>query len=365
MQMNPRLSGLRCLRCEALLPPADYPEGCPHCLAAGHPASLECRYDAAPGDAMELPVWQPVTLGEGATPCLEADALAKTEGVGQLWLKCESANPTGSHKDRMAAQLVSRARLAGAQRVAAASSGNAGVSLAAYCAAAGLRADIAITRNCPPLQREAMQRFGAHLTAFDDSLARWPHVADLCRNQGAFAGTNYLNPPVGTHPYGVEGYKPIAQEILDACGLPTDIVVPTARGDLLWGILLGWQHLLRAGRIPRLPRLHAVEPYARLARARSAGDARGLWEGSTDQYSIAGGTVTLQALEALRRSGGSPVEVSDAAAAQAQQRLERMGMATELSSAAALAAVTRLRRAGQLDAESSVVLIHTSDGRRG
>ena len=58
----------------------------------------------------------------------------------------------------MAAQLVSRARLAGATRVAAASSGNAGVSLAAYCAAAGLQAEIAITRNCPALQREAMQR---------------------------------------------------------------------------------------------------------------------------------------------------------------------------------------------------------------
>ena len=50
---------------------------------------------------------------------------------------------------------------------------------------------------------------------------------------------------------------------------------------------------------------------------------------------------------------------------QAQQRLERMGLATELSSAAALAAVTRLRRSGMLDAESSVVLILTSDGRRG
>ena len=128
--------------------------------------------------------------------------------------------------------------------------------------------------------------------------------------------------------------------------------------DRLWGILLGWQQLLRAGRIPRLPRLHAVEPYARLSRARGAGDARGLWEGTTDQYSIAGGTVTLQSLEALARSGGSPVEVTDAAAAQAQQRLERLGLATELSSAAALAAVTRLRRAGQLDAESSVVDVY-------
>lgn len=366
MQMNPRLSGLRCIRCASLWAPGDYPEGCPSCLAAGHPATLECRYDPSPeDDSIPLPVLAPVTLGEGATPSLAAAELARSEGIGQLWLKCESANPTGSHKDRMAAQLVSRARLAGATRVAAASSGNAGVSLAAYCAAAGLQADIAITRNCPPLQRAAMERFGARLSAFEDSLGRWPYVQDLCRNHGAFAGTNYLNPPVGTHPYGVEGYKPIAQEILDDCGLPTDIVVPTARGDLLWGIFLGWQHLLESGRIERLPRLHAVEPYARLSRARATGDARGQWEGVTDQYSIAGGTCTLQALEALSRSGGVPVDISDPDAALAQQRLERMGLATELSSAASLAAVSALRLAGMLDAESSVVLMLTSDGRRG
>lgn len=366
MQMNPRLSGLRCIRCASLWPPGDYPEGCPHCLAAGHPATLECCYHS-PSDnpAMPLPILAPITLGEGDTPCLEALDLAQAEGIGQLWLKCEGANPTGSHKDRMAAQLVSRARLAGATRVAAASSGNAGVSIAAYCAAAGLQADIAITRNCPPLQREAMQRFGAKLSAFEDSLARWPYVEDLCRNHGAFAGTNYLNPPVGTHPYGVEGYKPIAAEILDRCGLPTDIIVPTARGDLLWGLFLGWQHLLQSGRIQHLPRLHAVEPYARLSQAQATGDARGLWDAATDQYSIAGGTCTLQSLEALTRSSGMPVEVSDSAAAQAQQRLERRGISTELSSAAALAAVARLRRSGVLDAESSVVLMLTSDGRRG
>jgi len=365
MLMNPRLSSLRCIRCQAILPVADYPEGCPHCLAAGHPASLECLYEPSGGAGMPLPVLDPVTLGEGATPCLPVPALAHAEGVGSVWLKCEGANPTGSHKDRMAAQLVSRARLAGAARVAAASSGNAGVALAAYCAAAGLQADIAIMRNCPPLQREAMERFGAKLATFEDSLARWPYVARLCREEGAFAGTNYLNPPVGTHAFGVEGYKPIAEEILDTAGLPTDILVPTARGDLLWGIMLGWQHLRDTGRVARMPRLHAIEPYPRLARALASGDARGLWDGTTGQYSIAGGTCTLQSLQALARSGGTPLAVSDAAAAQAQQRLAHLGLATELSSAAALAGVAQLKQAGLVDAESSVVLLLTSDGRRG
>ncbi|MNT70589.1 threonine synthase [compost metagenome] len=108
-----------------------------------------------------------------------------------------------------------------------------------------------------------------------------------------------------------------------------------------------------------------MEPYARLSRALATGDARGQWESATEQYSIAGGTCTLQALEALARSGGVPVETSDAEAGKARQRLERMGLGAELSSAAGLAAVSRLRLAGMLDAESSVVLILTSDGRRG
>ncbi|MFJ0714492.1 PLP-dependent lyase/thiolase, partial [Bordetella bronchiseptica] len=322
MLMNPSLSRLRCLRCSHAVPPGDYPEGCPRCLAAGYPASLACEYEPADTQPMPLPVLAPITLGEGRTPCLDAPALAHAHGVAQVWLKCESGNPTGSHKDRMAAQLVSRAVLAGAKRLAAASSGNAGVALAAYGAAAGLRVDIAIAPTCPPRQRAAMEQFGARLHSFADSLARWPYVATLCRDEGAFAGTNYLNPPVGTHPYGVEGYKPIAAELAAQCdNLPTDIIVPTARGDLLWGICLGWQELLRRGAIARLPRLHAVEPYPRLAHALAAGDARGVWEQPTAQYSIAGGTVTLQSMQALARSGGRAVDVADEQAARARAAL--------------------------------------------
>lgn len=369
--MNPCLAGLQCIRCDTVHPPVDYPEGCPLCLAQGFPAALECRYGTAEdAGTASLPVLNAITLGEGNTPCLPVPSMADTFGIGGLWLKLESRNPTGSHKDRMAAQIVSRALLAGARGVAAASSGNAGVAVAAYCAAAGLSSYIAIAPNCPPLQRRAMLDFGAQLTEFADSLSRWPFVAHLTRHEGAFAATNYLNPPVGTHPYGVEGYKPIAAEIAQALGsseelhAPTDILVPTARGDLLWGMLLGWQAMLRAGRIARLPRLHAVEPFARLSRVLAGEDSRRLWPGETAQYSIAGATSTLQAAEALRRSGGMAFNVSDADATTARDRLASIGVAAELSSASALAAVAQLFRTGLLDAESNVVVMITSDGRR-
>ena len=294
--------------------------------------------------------------GQGDTPCLESAALAQA-----VWLKCESANPTGSHKDRMAAQLVSRARLAGATawrpRPAATQ-----VFPSPPTAAAGLQAEIAITRNCPTLQREAMQRFGAHLTAFDDSLAAgrtWPSYAATRR----LRRHQLPEPAHGTHAYGVEGYKPIAREIFDHCGLPTDVIVPSARRSAV-GRAAGLAGAAQAG-TDSATAAHARGGALYACRAPCRPGTRAALGSGTDQYSIAGGTTTLQSLQALARSGGLPVEVSDAAAAQAQQRLERMGLATELSSAAALAAVTRLRRSGMLDAESSVVLILTSDGRRG
>ena len=78
-------------------------------------------------------------------------------------------------------------------------------------------------------------------------------------NQG---GGISLDPPVGSNPFGLEEYKTVAFELVEQCAdePPTAVLVPTARGDLLWGI---WQGLLDArgaGLITELPRLVAIEP---------------------------------------------------------------------------------------------------------
>ena len=80
---------------------------------------------------------EPVTLGEGDTPLLRLERDRRRLGVGDLWVKDEGANPTGSFKARGLGAAVTRAVAAGAERFVLPTAGNAGVAAAAYGARAG------------------------------------------------------------------------------------------------------------------------------------------------------------------------------------------------------------------------------------
>jgi threonine synthase len=145
--LNPRLLGFKCIRCNTLHAVGDYAEGCPLCSKAGYPISVAPAYSSLPpltantgGYGMQvfadrLPYSAFRSLGEGNTPVAPLDQATAALGLQSVTLKLESSNPTGSHKDRMTAQFVARAVAKQAPVVAAASSGNAGASLAAYAAA--------------------------------------------------------------------------------------------------------------------------------------------------------------------------------------------------------------------------------------
>ncbi len=342
-------SGLSCLRCDFALPLADHDAGCPRCAAEEHASNLRLVFRGAAQGRIVLPPTGGISLGEGGTPQIEAPDLAAEAGLGRLSLKLEWCNPTGSHKDRMSAPLLARARERGARLVVAASSGNAGVSLAAYAARAGVPAEIATTPAMPAGARRAIRATGARLVEVADAAARWEHVGrngrgGLRRHQLPAAG-------LGTNPFGIAGYKALAGEIA-AAGLPDLVVVPCARGDLLSGLLLGFQELGRG-----MPRLVAVEPFPRLARVLSGADYRASFPGETAQLSIGGDTVTFQALHALRESRGTAVVVDDAAARAAQARLGRAGLHAELSAAASLAALSVLGADGALAGRHAVALL--------
>lgn len=370
---NAALSGFRCLRCERDHGVEDLWHGCPHCAAEGRPASVVARYAALPtviangGAGMArygdwLPYRAFPTLGEGNTPVLPVDL-----GVGDanFWLKQECQNPTGSHKDRMSALAIARAKAVGARLVIAASSGNAGLSVAAYAAAAGLACEIVATADCNIGYRRAMAMTGADIVATRDPVDRWHYVRRRIQQDGVFPITNFHIPPVGSNPFGVEGFKTIAYELFEQLGrVPDAVIVPSSRGDLLFGIHRGFVDLRASGLGDRLPRLFAVEPFARLAKVMAGDDVRAEFPGDTRQLSIAGNTATYQARVALRDSAGGAVVVGDADAEQAQAWLATRGPYLELSSAAAIAAARQLAARGELAAMRDVVMIGTATGAR-
>jgi threonine synthase len=351
-----------------VFPIADHHEGCPACLDEDMPASLALDYREFPKSLKRIADWQVYpdhpTLGEGNTPVVMLDDIAKEIGVRALCLKNEGANPTGSHKDRMSRFVIQRAHEVGASTVAAASSGNAGVSLAAYAALVGLNCVIVTTPDMNPNWRRAIEMHGATLLAAATPELRWLALARRVRAGDWYPATNFMVPAVGSNPFGVDGYRSLAFEIFLKLGtrLCTDIVVPTSRADLLWGIARGYCDLKRAGFLENKPRIHAVEPFGRLSRVLAGEDYRGIFAGGSALISIGGSTVTYQAIVAIASCHGSAVVADDKAAREDQRRLARCGLYLELSSAAALTGLRKLVLQGVVASDAAVVLVGTSNG---
>ena len=373
-QRNPRLAHLRCITCAHVLPLGDHPRGCPVCERAGKPSSLEAVYVDLPHALRPtasgfpwgewLPYLSGVSLGEGNTPGLELPRLASELGIARITAKHEGMNPTGSHKDRMSAQAVTRALDAGAKSVVLASSGNAAVSAAAYCAAAGLPCEVATYNAMPQGFVRALQRLGAKRIGFERGSERWAHVRRRVEEEGAFALTNYCLPPVGSPAFGVEGYRALALECANDGCVPDHVLVPTARGDLLWGIYSGFRDLHAAGLVDRLPRMWVVEPFARLSKVLAGAPAQQEFAGSTSQFSIAGGTVTLQQMHAVRASGGGAVVADDAQALRGADSLARAGLWVELCAGGTVAGLSQLIAGKQVDPSGHALLVLTAKGDR-
>ena len=374
--LNPMLSGYSCIRCQAGLAIGDYPEGCPACLDRGEPSTVRSEYREWPSALSDMrnrgmeryAAWMPyaswVSLGEGGTSCASFPALADELEAAAVFIKNEGQNPSGSHKDRVSCLAVTRALDVGATNIVAASSGNGGASLALYAAAAGLQCCIVTTPTLSPVYRRAIEMTGAEIVTAPESLDRWQYVAKMVKERGWFPATNYLNPPVGSNHFGLDGLRTVAYEIFEELGADTvDIVlVPTSRGDLLWGLHEGFSQLKAIGVIRSVPRLFAVEPFPRISAVLGGENVTGSFPGTTKLTSIGGSTVTYQAIEAIRATGGGAVVVDDETVASDQARLARHGCYAELSSAATLTGLELLLKDRTISPDESVVLIATSNG---
>lgn len=372
---NEKIQYMYCIQCGAELPVGEYPLGCPDCLNKGHPSSLTFKYKenlkilpmkkGMKRYISMLPVDDFISLGEGATPVVEIPRLAEEIGIRNLYVKCEFQNPTGSHKDRMNLLIVTRAKEMGYSKIVAASSGNEGISLACYAAANEISCSIVVTDAIASHWKKAIETTGAELIIAKDSMSRWKLIREEMETENWFSATNVNVPPVGSCCFGVQGYKTISYEIFEEMkdDIPEYILIPTSRGDLLWGIYEGFQDLIDAEKIKEMPRLVAVEPFPRLEKVRSLDECIKQFEGNSQNTpSIGGNTVTVQSYLALKNSNGYAISVPASYVGISVSELARNGLYLETSSALSVAGVKKLVKEKKITENSKALLIATSYG---
>jgi threonine synthase len=308
-----------------------------------------------------------VTLGEGWTPLIRARRLGAKLGADNLWVKDEGLNPTGSFKARGLACAISMCVELGVSKVAIPSAGNAAGALAAYAAAAGIEAHIFLPRDVPEANYLESKAYGAQVTLVDGLISDCARmVAERAQSEGWYDLSTLKEP------YRIEGKKTMGYEVAEQMDweLPDAIFYPTGGGVGLIGMWKAFQEMERMGWIgSRRPKMIAVQaegcqPVVRAfeedePRSRFWEDARTLASGLRVPKPIGDFLI----LEALRKSGGAAIAVSDAEMLDAGVLLaSEEGIYAAPEGAACVAALGELLESGLLKASDRIVLYNTGTG---
>lgn len=372
-KINTNIECVECIKCNHRYSLKDFFTGCPRCLDEGEPSSVSFNYKDFKIDNKQsglkkytevLPYIDFPTIGEGNTPTIRMKRLGDDLGLENLWIKNEAQNPTGSHKDRFSPFVVARAKSMGFETVAVASSGNAGVSIATYSAVANLKCVVLTTKNMNPIWKQAIEQTGAEIIYKDKPMDRWEHIQRNVLRNDWYPATNFINPPVGSNPFGLQGLKTLAFEIIeDFEQLPDVIIVPSSRGDLLWGVWKGFHEALENGLISNIPKLVAAEPFSRLKAILDGGDYTDNFEGdSIYTPSVGGTTVTYQSVQAIKKSKGKVEVVPSINAIYEQKHLAKHGIYAERSSSLVLGALKSLIKKQEVKEDDNILLIISSNG---
>jgi len=376
-------TGFDCLGCRAAYPPDQDLLLCPKCHDL-----LEARYDLArfgrevDRDALArrpsgvwrwtelLPVLDPtriVTLGEGGTPFLRSERLARACGVRELWLKSDAANPTGSLKDRSITVSATKAVEFGYGVLACDSTGNKASSTAAYAARAGLQSVVFCPKDTPRPKMVQAVFFGARLIRVD---GHYSQINAMYRRLIASGRVKWYD--CGTdNPFRYEGKKTYAYEIAQDLGwrVPDRVLHPAAGGMSLVKTWKGFNELRALGWVDRVPKMTLVQA-ARCAPIveawkRDLPRVAAVEKQSTAASALAAadpGLLGDRALHSVRASGGSGIAVDETEILDAVRLLGQDGLMIEPSGAVTVAAVRRGVRDGSIDPGESVVCVLTGSG---
>ena len=299
-----------------------------------------------------------VTLGEGWTPLVAG----KWDGV-PVAFKLDFVMPTGSFKDRGMTVMVSYLRSRGVTDVLEDSSGNAGASLSAYCARAGIRCRILVPETASYPKVAQIAACGADVITIRGSRQDVADAAIAMSRDIFYASHN-------RQPFFAEGTKTLAYELWEQLGFraPDNVVVPVGYGANVLGCDRGYSELLRNGEIGRVPRLYGVQAanYAPYFAAFPAGVEQ--FVAAPVSPTIAEGiasskpTRIREVLAPVRGSGGEIVAVTEDEIVRALAALAKKGYYVEPTSAAAAAGLSQLIARGRIRRGETTVLVLTGSG---
>jgi len=375
---------LQCNLCGATYALAPLVFGCPDCSRDGRIGVLDLRFtppartppladrqrsglaryrDLLPGG--DRPDW--LSLGEGGTPLIPSRHIGPALGLSRLYFKNEAANPTGSFKDRYVCVAINTARIAGFRNVVATSTGNLGVSVAAYAAAADMGCAIVLPHEAPATIVDELRRFGARILT--TTATRRVTVFEEIAHQGSwFPIFATFRRPV-QNPFGVEAYKTFAYEMVEQLnGAPAMVLFPCARGNGLYGAWKGFRESVQLGWARTTPRMVACQPIGcnslEVSLQRGSTQAVELPRQPSIAQSAAETVASDHALAALRESDGYGVSVSEAEIANASEDMLSEGLAVETSAALPIAGLRRLAARDLLPKDAAIVCVLTAAGLR-
>ncbi len=360
--MNVPNHSLRCIDCSSTQQPS---VGDLYCAECGGLFAVE-YLDAPDGTFPRLPMDDPMavnSLGEGDTPLVLLEKTGEALGLNTLWAKLEFMAPTGSFKDRGSAVLTTMGRDLGVTEFIEDSSGNAGASLSAYAAAAGLKAHVFAPASAASGKLDQIQIFGASLHKIEGPRQAATEAAEEFVKERELVYMSH-----NLSPYFSEGMKAASYEIVEVLEDGIEhVVLPVGNGSLLIGMIRGYQELKEAGIISNIPKFHGVQAHAvRPVVAALNGED---WSHDDVQPTNASGIAVskpprlAEMVEAIKSTNGSGVTVSEESLIEWQKRLSSSeGVFAEMTSAGAFAGLEKLIESGEVERGSNVLVPITGSG---
>jgi threonine synthase len=297
------------------------------------------------------------TIGEGDTPLVKCERLAQETGCGELYLKLEGCNPTGSFKDRGMVVAVAKALEEGSMAIMCASTGNTSASAAAFAAYCGMECIIVVPEGKIALGKLAQAIvYGAKIVAIDGNFDQALTIVRTLTDKHPVTLVNSVNPNR------IEGQKTASFEIIDSLGDAPDYhFIPVGNAGNITAYWKGYREYFQLGKARRKPvmmgfqaegaapivRGYPVEKPETVASAIRIGNPAS-WE---------------KAVAARDESGGIIDMVSDSEILAAQRLMATgAGIFGEPASAASLAGLVKLNGQGRDFSGKTVVCTITGTG---